>query len=196
MPARPAPDRDEMSRGGWTRAGTAGAAISALVLLVAPAGARADAPARAATLAIAGALPRTGALSLADLQKLGPTKATWTSRGEQHQVTGVRLDKILVAFGFETGSMAKSTPKRQKMSGWRKVVVASAPDGFAAVLSCAEVSEGMGATQALIVWELDGKPLSVERGPFRLVVLTDKEPSRSVYSVSKLEVVDLAARAP
>jgi DMSO/TMAO reductase YedYZ molybdopterin-dependent catalytic subunit len=68
---------------------------------------------------------------------------------------------------------------------------ASAPDGFEAILSCAEVFESMGATRAMIVWKVDGKPLPADRGPLRLVVLTDKEPSRSVHSVRKLEVLDL-----
>jgi hypothetical protein len=38
-----------------------------------------------------------------------------------------------------------------------------------------------------------GKPLPADRGPLRLVVLTDKEPSRSVHSVNRLEVLDLRA---
>jgi hypothetical protein len=49
----------------------------------------------------------------------------------------------------------------------------------------------MGPTRALIVWEIDGKPLASNAGPFRVVVLTDNEPSRSVHGVTKLEVLDL-----
>jgi hypothetical protein len=40
-------------------------------------------------------------------------------------------------------------------------------------------------------WKIDGKPLPADRGPLRLVVLTAKEPSRSVYGVRKLEGLDL-----
>jgi hypothetical protein len=43
-------------------------------------------------------------------------------------------------------------------------------------------------------WEVDGKPLSPEEAPFRIVVTTDKEPSRSLYKLTRLEVVDLGAR--
>jgi hypothetical protein len=49
---------------------------------------------------------------------------------------------------------------------------------FQAVFSCAEVFGSMGATRAMVVWKVDGKPLPEDRGPLRLVVVTDKEPSR------------------
>jgi DMSO/TMAO reductase YedYZ molybdopterin-dependent catalytic subunit len=165
-----------------------------------PALARADAPAAPppapAGLEVAGALPQTGTITLADLKKLQPSKASWTNHGEAHEVTGVPLDRVLVKFGFDPGSMGKDVPKREKRRGWHKVVVASARDGFSAVLSCAEVFETMGATRALVVWEMDGKPLPPDRGPLRLVVLTDKEPSRSVFSLARLNVVDLSSTVP
>jgi hypothetical protein len=63
------------------------------------------------------------------------------------------------------------------------------------VLSCAEVFESMGATRAMVVWKVDGKPLPEDRGPLRLVVLTDKEPSRSIYSLRKLEILDLRGKS-
>jgi hypothetical protein len=34
-----------------------------------------------------------------------------------------------------------------------------------------------------------------DRGPLRLVVLTDKEPSRSIYGLRTIEVLDLRAPA-
>lgn len=52
----------------------------------------------------------------------------------------------------------------------------------------------MGPTRALVNWEIDGKSLSPEEAPFRLVVTTDKEPSRSLYKLVRLEVVDLRSR--
>jgi DMSO/TMAO reductase YedYZ molybdopterin-dependent catalytic subunit len=153
-----------------------------------------DAAPPSAALQIAGALPRQATLSLADLKKIGATKAAWTSRGETHQVTGVPLDKLLVTMGFEPGAMGKDVPKEDKRRGWRKVVVATGNDGYASVLSCAELSEQMGPTRALVVWEIDGQPLPPDRGPLRLVVLTDKEPSRSVHALAKVDVVDLTPK--
>jgi hypothetical protein len=48
----------------------------------------------------------------------------------------------------------------------------------------------MGPTHAVLAWSVDGKP----QEPLRLVVTTDKEPSRSIYKLVRLEVVDLSAR--
>jgi hypothetical protein len=87
--------------------------------------------------------------------------------------------------------MSPDTPKSEKRSGWKKIVVASAADGFQAVFSCAEIAEQMGPTRVMVVFSLDGKPLAAGKGPLRLVVLTDKEPSRSLYQLSSLEVVDV-----
>jgi DMSO/TMAO reductase YedYZ molybdopterin-dependent catalytic subunit len=163
------------------------AGLAALTVAAAP-------PPTASTpsIEIAGALPRTGTIALAELKKLKVVKAPWKSHGEPHEVTGVFLDQVLAKFGFEPGVMGKEVTAREKRRGWRKAIVASAKDVF----SCAELFEDMGATRALLVWEVDGKPLPADRGPFRLVVLTDKEPSRSVHGVARIEVVDLADRVP
>jgi hypothetical protein len=144
-----------------------------------------------AVLTISGAGPTTLSLSVADLEALGPVTETWTEHGKTRQVYGVRLDKLLAKAGFAPGAMGKDVPKREKRAGWKKVVRASAADGFQAIFSCAELWEGMGPTRALVVWKIDGQPLPQGTGPFRIVVLTDQEPSRSVFAVQKLEVLDL-----
>jgi hypothetical protein len=92
--------------------------------------------------------------------------------------------------------MGKDVPKAEKRAGWKKVVVASAADGFQAVFSCAELAAEMGPTRALVIWKLDGAPIAADEGPLRLVVLTDQEPSRSLWSLKRLEVVDLRKIAP
>ena len=143
------------------------------------------------SLQVAGDLPKTGALTQAELAKLGPVTATWSDHGAEHTVVGVPLDKVLAHFGFDRGPMGPDVPKREKRSGWKLAVVASAPDGFQAAFSAAELTEGMGPTRALVIWTLDGKPLPAQMGPFRLVVPTDAEPSRSLYQLVRLDVVDL-----
>ncbi len=164
--------------------------LPCVVVLAGSASAHAD-----SVVEIAGALPKTGTLGLAQLEAMRPAKETWTIEGERREVTGVPLERVLTHFGFEPGPMGKDVPKHEKRSGWRKAIVASAADGFSAVLSAAEVFEAMGATRAMIAWKIDGKPLPAERGPFRLVVLTDKEPSRSIYGLRKIEVLDLRGTA-
>jgi hypothetical protein len=103
----------------------------------------------------------------------------------------VRLDRILTRFGFSPGQMGHAVPIRDKRAGWKKVVRATASDGFQAVFSCAELAESMGPTRAYVLFEIDGKPIPPEAGPLKLVVPTDKEPSRSVRQLVRLDVIDL-----
>ena len=42
----------------------------------------------------------------------------------------------------------------------------------------------------MIVWAADGRPLPQDEGPFRLVALTDGEPSRCLRQLQRIEVVD------
>ena len=63
---------------------------------------------------------------------------------------------------------------KQKHEGLRAVVIATSSDGFEAAFSMGELLETLGATNAVLVWEMDGKPLPEAAGPFRLVVTTDK----------------------
>jgi hypothetical protein len=49
----------------------------------------------------------------------------------------------------------------------------------------------MGRTEVLCVWQIDSKPLPIEQGPLRLVVLTDGEGSRGIHNLLRLDVIDL-----
>jgi hypothetical protein len=140
------------------------------------------------TVRVGGELPKTGSLTQGELERLGAVTVPWTNHGQTHQITGVRLDKVLVHFGFTPGPMGKDVAIKDKVKGYREVVVATARDGFQAVFSCAEVSEGMGPTTAYIVWQVDGKPLGPDVGPLRLVVPTDGESARSIRQLDSLRV--------
>ena len=153
-------------------------------LLDAALGHAADAP-----LQIGGVLVRPAALQIKDLEAMQPVKETWTAGGGSRAVLGVPLDKLLERQGLSPGRMGDDGKETGK--GWRRVVVASAPDGFQAVFSVAELTPHLGATRALVAWKIDDKPLPADRGPLRLVVLTDKIASRSVHALSRLEVVEL-----
>jgi hypothetical protein len=148
-----------------------------------------------ARVEVVGDLPRIGSLTLRQLEQLGPVTASWTEHEKKYEVTGVPLDRLLTAFGFTGGPEGKDVPAREKHAGWRKVVLATAKDGYRVAISCAEVSPDIGSTRALVVWKVDGKPLAAERGPFQMVVTTDREPSRALRGLEKLEVVDAAAVA-
>lgn len=176
-------------------------ALGCLVLSSAPQLAAAEPPAAAqppaqpAPLVVSGDLPRGGAVTLAELQALAPVTARWTYHGQSHSVVGVPLEKVLARFGYEPGPTGKALRPRDKRPGYKLAVLASAPDGFQAVFSAAELTAGMGTTQALVVWQVDGQALPPAQGPLRLVVPTDGEPSRSLFQLRRLEVLDLRRAA-
>lgn len=151
--------------------------------------------ARPTTISVTGDLPQSGSLDEKALAALAPAPVPFTVHGEAHTGLGVPLHKVLARFGFTPGKMGKDVPPGEKRRGYRMVLVASAPDGFQAVFSTAELSPDMGPTQAYVVYRVDGKALPAESGPFRLVVPTDKEPSRSLRQLQRLEVLDLGKRA-
>jgi DMSO/TMAO reductase YedYZ molybdopterin-dependent catalytic subunit len=129
-------------------------------------------------------------LDLDQLKKLGTETADWSVHGQAHKVTGVPLEKVLQKAGFEAGRMGKDVPPKEKRAGLKKIVIATASDGFEAIFSAGELLSEVGNTRVLVVWEIDGKPLSEREAPLRIVVLTDKDPSRSLYKLQSLEIAD------
>jgi len=166
--------------------------LLAVMLTIATMAADAGAP---PSVQLEGDLIKPVSLTQAAFQALGPSTAEWKDKTGTHQVTGVRLDQILLANGFLEGPSGPGVNAKQKHEGLRAVVIASAPDGFEAVFSVAELLETLGPSKVLLVWQVDGKPLEPKVGPFRLVVLSDKMPTRSLYQLTSLKVVDLKRRA-
>ena len=142
-------------------------------------------------LVVAGDLPRSGQITAEDMKQFGATDIEWGAGDSKHRYQGIALDKILTHFGFDRGPETPDTPIIDKRAGWRNVVVASAPDGYQAVFTCAEVLESMGATRAFLVWSVDGVPLAESEGPFRIIVTTDREKARCIYNVTRLDIVDM-----
>lgn len=148
----------------------------------------------AVTLNVEGALVRPAALTVSELEAIGTASVEFKDKKGAHTGVGVRLDKLLLHLGFSEGQSGPKVDPKQKHAGLRSVVIATARDGFEAVFSVGELLETLGSTQAMIVWQMDGKPLPENVGPFRIVVATDKLPSRSIYQVKSLKVVDLSSR--
>jgi DMSO/TMAO reductase YedYZ molybdopterin-dependent catalytic subunit len=115
----------------------------------------------------------------------------WTDKQGKHTAIGVRLDTLLLERGFSEGAKGPAVNPKAKHPGLRAVVIASANDGFQAVFSVGELLATLGSTNAVLIWEMDGKPLSAEFAPFRLVVPTDKAGSRSIYQLTKVRVQEL-----
>jgi len=143
---------------------------------------------------VRGDVKSPGWLRVSDLQTMEAVTRVWSQHGQARQVVGVPLLAVLRRSGWEAGPQGKSVPPREKHSGYRLVIIASAADGYQAVFSVAELVEGK--TEALVVWSIDGKPLPADSGPLRLVVPTDSGLSRSTFKLRYLDLLDVRKLVP
>ncbi len=73
----------------------------------------------------------------------------------------------------------------------RRVVLVEAADGYAAVIALADLDRSIGARSVVLVRREDGAALPPERGPFRIIVVGDRRPSRAVRQVVRVRVLDV-----
>jgi DMSO/TMAO reductase YedYZ molybdopterin-dependent catalytic subunit len=145
-------------------------------------------------LKLDGALVKKSALTVKDLQALGAATVDFSDKKGAHKATGLRLDRLLATLGFfEDPKVDKPDPKL-KHRELRAAVVATGADGYTAVFSVGEIQEELGATNVLVVWEVDGKPLPTELGPLRLLAITDKRQTRSLYQLVSLRLSEIAVK--
>jgi hypothetical protein len=135
-------------------------------------------------------------MSIDDLKALGATEVEWTQRGETHKLIAVPLEAVLRSAGVEAGEMGSSMAPTEKRAGWKLAVLATASDGFQATFSVAELYHEIGRTEAYVAIAENGAPLDAIKGPFRLIVTTDREGSRSVRKLERLTVLDLRRIVP
>ncbi len=143
----------------------------------------------APALEIRGDIAKPLSLSVADFEALAATSVDWDHHGEKQVARGVMLVDILRRAGWSEGPSGKDVAKAEKHSGARFVLVVTAADGYQAVLSAAELTEGK--TVALLASSIDGKPLEPDAGPLRLVVASDASPARSIFQVRRIDIVDM-----
>ena len=139
-------------------------------------------------VAIGGIGMRPAELDAAALEALGSEDLRWTHHGEESVCRGVELAKVLVHCGLDAGTSGPGADPHEKHLGWRRVVVATAADGFQAVFSSAELMPEIGPTPAFLAWSKDGAALDDGEGPLRLLVRSDRKGSRSLRQVARLDV--------
>ena len=96
--------------------------------------------------------------------------------------SGVRLLDLLKEAGVPSGESLRGKTLAS-------CIVVIAADGYQVVFSLAELDESIGNEQVLVADAEDGKPLSPETGPLRLIVPGDKRPARWVRMVKTIRVV-------
>jgi len=112
------------------------------------------------------------------------TVVTVTAEGRETRYEGVLVVEVLKRAGAPLG---------RDLSGnaLATYVVASAADGYQAVFSLPELDPAFTANDIIIADTADGKPLSDNQGPLRIVAPHEKRQARSVRMLQKLEIVRL-----
>ena len=124
-----------------------------------------------------------GVFTPATLRDYPQTKVTVFDRHAKKNVTyaGVPLMDLLAHLGVPHGKNLMGKPLQD-------YIVATGSDGYKTVLSLGEVDPDFHPGTVLVADELDGKPLGAKTGPFRLVVTEDRNATRSVWKLVKIEV--------
>ncbi len=70
----------------------------------------------------------------------------------------------------------------------RHTITVTSSDGYAAVLSVAEIDPELGDDRAIIAYAKDGQPLTDKRGFARLILPADKSAGRAISGVASITV--------
>jgi DMSO/TMAO reductase YedYZ molybdopterin-dependent catalytic subunit len=73
----------------------------------------------------------------------------------------------------------------------RRALVFVGRDGYTGLIALPELDMGLGDTRVFAVDREDGKPLSAEHGPWRIVVVGDRRGARWVRQLVRIEVVQV-----
>jgi DMSO/TMAO reductase YedYZ molybdopterin-dependent catalytic subunit len=85
-------------------------------------------------------------------------------------------------------------PRRNHLIGF--VAVVQADDGYTACFGLGELLADNGGREVYIALDMNGSPLVPGDGPVRLIVPGDKRPSRWVFSIEHIILVDGGAIEP
>lgn len=120
-------------------------------------------------------------LTPSDVAALPRAKATLQVKGQAVVYEGAVLHGALLKAGVVSGERLMGRYLNQ-------VVVLRAADGFTSILSIAETDPVYRANPVILADTVNGKPLDVREGPYRVVVDGDLRPSRAPRNVVAIEV--------
>lgn len=110
-------------------------------------------------------------------------KVEYTAKGHKHASNCVPLLALVQAAG-------PVTDPKHKNYAMRLAVVVSASDGYAVTFGMGDLMPDVGNRQAWLALDMDGQPLAGREAPCKLIVPGDAKPSRAVWGVTKIEVID------
>ncbi len=138
-------------------------------------------PVSAQDVRLSGQDGTTVVVTAAEVAALPRQRLSLTAHGETHLYEGPTLASVLERVDAPLG-------ERLRGPALTTYVVVRAADGYAVVLSLAEIDPAMSPTAVILADRADGLPLSAEEGPLRIVVEGDARPARSVRQVTAIEV--------
>lgn len=138
-----------------------------------------------AILKVEGDVPAPLQLTAADLATMPrQSVSVKDQKGAAIEYEGVAARDVLAKAGAPLG-------KELRRNALATYVLAEARDGYEVLFAIAEFDAQFANESIVIADKRDGKPLSPNDGPLRLVCPADKEGARSVRMLESLEVVRL-----
>ena len=135
-------------------------------------------------LRVEGAVKTPLALTAEDLAQMPRATAQFERDGENATYEGVLLYDILRKAGIPFGKDMTGKP----MASY---ILATARDGYQVVFAVPEIDPVFAGARVLIADKRDGGPLQPVQKPLQMIAPQDKLHARSMYSLTKIEVVRL-----
>jgi DMSO/TMAO reductase YedYZ molybdopterin-dependent catalytic subunit len=121
-------------------------------------------------------------LQLSDVQQFPQTVVVRKDRdGKDHQYSGVILAAILQKAGVTLG-------KDLRGENLTKYVKVEASDGYQVIFALAELDKDFTDRTIILATQVDGAPLAVGDGPFRIIVQDEKKPARCIKQVTSIKI--------
>lgn len=134
-------------------------------------------------LSVTGDVSIPAALTSEDLAKYPHRNVTTQERnGTTATYEGVPLIEILKKARSPSGALLRG-------KALASYVLAIGRDGYQVTFSLAEIDPEIGGGNVIVADRRDGKPLSAQEGPLRIIAASDKKPARSVRMLDALQVV-------
>lgn len=134
---------------------------------------------------IGGELARPLVLDTAMLSSLPRKSVRASAHGIDGEWSGVSLIDILQKAGVPSGDALRG-------KNLALYVSISAADGYRVVYALAELDTKFTGDPVILADHRDGKPLSSDEGPFRIIAPAEKRPGRWIRQVTRIDVL----RAP
>jgi DMSO/TMAO reductase YedYZ molybdopterin-dependent catalytic subunit len=141
--------------------------------------------ARADVISIRGAVEHPTSLTLAELKRQPATTETVSLKTGKGVLTGSYTGVLLWRLLEQAVIKVSPTTRNDLM---HHTIVATASDGYATVLSVAEIDPEFGGERAIIAYAKDGQPLAAKRGFARLIFPADKSAGRAISGISSITV--------